>query len=89
MRTNHGEQIRGPRRGANVLPWAGRFGGAIAVTICVAEAVFFCAYLVALPVMVLMAIAKIPEYVRRMTARDGVKRGLSPSPPRRDGNMAR
>ena len=89
LRTHHGERIRGPRRGTNVLPWAGLFGGAIAVSICVAEVVFFCAYLVALPVMVLMAIAEIPGYLRRMTARDGGKRGLSPSPPRRDGNRAR
>ena len=41
------------------------FGAAVAISICFAEVFFFCAYLVALPVMAVMALFEIPQWVRK------------------------
>lgn len=58
------EPRRGRRKAWNVLAFADLFGGAVAVSIGLAEAVFFCAYLVAVPFLVLIALIKIPLWLR-------------------------
>lgn len=44
---------------------AGLFGAALAVSVCLTEVIFFCAYLIFLPFMVILALIEIPLVLRK------------------------